>query len=384
MSNSIGLVKDLLDQWTNLAEDRTAATTDEAEPSKTRRANQQTPKESSNTKNRAAEDAQDVWRNNYFQSQKRVGELEAELSKMKTAETKLASGRPAPGDHDEYETRGSPRKPSTKMSATPTKGSNRKDGESQEQGFRGLPDGGNGRGTRTYHCSTGGGPFGFSDPNAGRSSSGFIPLKPEIREESPPRTRNYPAATSAKYQIGDPYSDPEADDYERTFRVTGFYDGYDNRRYLRRTESLPELGTRRYHPSPEPTSREVPDGSVLREKNVEHPPADTRKSARAATLRQNSIATTQKTESGRFEDRPSPQSLRDTPPSRAALSYWPIHVESPRHSMRPKETLERSRADAKKSSRSAASMQDPPDLDAVVDRRRHKQTKRSGHSSHPK
>ncbi|OAL25863.1 hypothetical protein AYO20_10325 [Fonsecaea nubica] len=88
MANSVDLLRDLLDQWTTL-EDGTAAT-DGDESSTPRAADEQASSEANTTAaspNPSEEGLYDVWRNYYLQSQKRVEELEAELSKMKTSQT---------------------------------------------------------------------------------------------------------------------------------------------------------------------------------------------------------------------------------------------------------------------------------------------------------
>ncbi|OQV00237.1 hypothetical protein CLAIMM_05762 [Cladophialophora immunda] len=90
ISNTVNLLQALLDQWTNLAADSTAAASaDEAEPPTARVENEQTPRESNSdaaTGSKGTDDAQDIWRNHYLLSQKRVEELEAELLKMKMSE----------------------------------------------------------------------------------------------------------------------------------------------------------------------------------------------------------------------------------------------------------------------------------------------------------
>ncbi|KAH0833575.1 hypothetical protein AYO21_05253 [Fonsecaea monophora] len=95
MANSVDLLRDLLDQWTNLEDDGTvtaaaAAAADGAESSAPRAADEQASSEGNTTAaspQPSEEGLYDVWRNHYLQSQKRVEELEAELSKMKTSQT---------------------------------------------------------------------------------------------------------------------------------------------------------------------------------------------------------------------------------------------------------------------------------------------------------
>ncbi|KAL2438831.1 hypothetical protein ABEF95_014316 [Exophiala dermatitidis] len=159
---------------------------------------------------------------------------------------------------------------STKKDNAPTKGSNLKHAETQ-----------------------------MHDSGYGSSPS---PRTPEMREESPPPR---PRQRSTKYQVLDPV---DGDDYSRTPRVNKIHDDYDDRY------------SRRYHHSPESIIREPPPRDFDRRKErPERPRVETRpsKSSRGATLMEDFVQTSppiRRTESGRYEDRASPRSPRDTPP----------------------------------------------------------------------
>ncbi len=140
------------------------------------------------------------------------------------------------------------------------------------------------------------------DSGYGSSSS---PHTPEMRGESPPGSnkQRYPATTSTKYQIVDP--EPEVDDRARTSRVREIYDDAGDR------------PSRRYHHSPETIVPDFPRDSDRRRDKPERPRVETsKKSSKGASMMQDFVAPPvgRRTESGRYEDRESPRSPRDTPP----------------------------------------------------------------------
>ncbi|EXJ73063.1 uncharacterized protein A1O5_04212 [Cladophialophora psammophila CBS 110553] len=155
------------------------------------------------------------------------------------------------------------------------------------------------------------------DSGYGSSSS---PHTPEMREESPPRSGKprYQSTTSTKYQIVD--QDLDADEYGRTPRVREVYgDDRSHRRYHRSPESIV------VEPSREPDRRK---------ERPERPRVDTnKKSSRGASLMQDFIPpspTARRSESARYEERPSPRSPRDTPPiSRNNSGREKAFAESP-------------------------------------------------------
>lgn len=162
---------------------------------------------------------------------------------------------------------------STKKDSAPAKGSNLKHAETQ-----------------------------MHDSGYGSSPS---PHTPEVREESPPPRPVRPRQTSTKYQIVDP---DDRDEFSRTPRVNKLYDDYGDRY------------ARKYHHSPESILREAaPRDSDRRKERPERPRVETRpsRSSRGASLMEDFVQTSppvRRSESGRYDDRASPRSPRDTPP----------------------------------------------------------------------
>ncbi|OCT53140.1 hypothetical protein CLCR_09804 [Cladophialophora carrionii] len=136
------------------------------------------------------------------------------------------------------------------------------------------------------------------DSGYGSSSN---PHTPEMREESPPRTKaRYPATTSTKYHIVDPADD--GDDHARTPRVREMFDDHGDR------------PNRRYHHSPESVVPDLPRDSERRREKPERPRVETKKSSKTAAMMQDFIPpTVRRSESGRYEDRPPPRSPHDAP-----------------------------------------------------------------------
>ncbi|KIW73919.1 hypothetical protein PV04_01998 [Phialophora macrospora] len=135
------------------------------------------------------------------------------------------------------------------------------------------------------------------DSGYGSSSN---PHTPEMREESPPRTKR--ATTSTKYHIVDPEGD--GDDHGRTPRVREMFDDHGDR------------PSRRYQHSPESTVPDFPRESERRREKPERPRVETKKSSRSASMMQDFIPSppaVRRSESGRYEERPSPRSPHDTP-----------------------------------------------------------------------
>ncbi|KAJ9608445.1 hypothetical protein H2200_007433 [Cladophialophora chaetospira] len=137
------------------------------------------------------------------------------------------------------------------------------------------------------------------DSGYGSSSS---PHTPEMREESPPRSakQRYPSTTSTKYQIVDP--EPETEDLGRTSRVRELPDGFNDR------------PSRRYHHSPDTIVPDFPRESERRK--PERPRVNTKKSSKGANLMQDFVSSSgaRRSDSNRYEDRPSPRSQDNTPP----------------------------------------------------------------------